>query len=286
MKPFLAVTFAALLVNISHAGPTERAILAAMKLSEQPNYSWTTSVADDARTYELEGKTDRSGYTWMRLPMVKSIAQRLGREAEPEVEAVFKCPASYVIRTARGWKTLKELPKHHWDWKDDFELRPTPASVRSNLSSAAMAGLDPLDVPAFPPPVLIVPPPSNEAERRPYSNAQFALSLPHDELSVIVSSHTALKAEGDVVTGTLSDVGAQLLLVREGQDHIQPLGAAGLFKLTIKDGIVTRYSLRLEGILLVDRKKVHVHQESSTQVMNIGTTAVQVADDIRRKLGP
>ena len=102
----------------------------------------------------------------------------------------------------------------------------------------------------------------------------------------MVSSYTDLKTEGDVVSGTLSDLGAQLLLVRDGQDHIKSLCAAGLFKLVIKNGIVTRYTLRLQGILLVDRKKIHVHQESSTQVVNVGTAAVQVADDIRRKLGP
>ena len=34
------------------AGPREAAIVAAMKLSEQPNYSWTTTVTDDARTYD------------------------------------------------------------------------------------------------------------------------------------------------------------------------------------------------------------------------------------------
>ena len=286
MKPFFAVVVAPLLFSAGQAGPAERAILAAMKLSEEPNYSWTTTVADDARTYEIEGKTDRAGYTWMRLPMVKTIAQRLGRDAEPQIEAVFNGPSRYVIRTGRGWKTFKELPKPTWERKDEFEYWPAPAHARAHLSSAAMAGLDPHEVSPFPPPMIVLPPPSTEEEKRPFSNAQFALSLPHDELAIIVSSHTALRIDGDVVTGTLSDLGAQLLLVRDGQDHLKPLAAAGLFRLVMKNGIVARYSLRLEGLLLVDRKKVLVHQESSTQVTNIGTTSVQVADDIRRKLGP
>jgi hypothetical protein len=216
---------------------------------------------------------------------VKTIAQRLGRDAEPQIEAVFKGPSAYVIRTDRGWKTFNELPKRNWDWNDDLEFWPAPASARGNLSAAAMAGLDPWEVSPFPPAMIVAPPhPVDEEQRRPYSNAQFALSLPHDELAVIVSTHTSLKTDGDVVTGTLSDIGAQLLLVRDGQDHIKPLAAAGLFRLVIKNGVVTRYNLRLEGILLVDRKKIHVHQESSTHVVNIGATAVQVSDDIRQKL--
>lgn len=129
----------------------------------------------------------------MRLPMVKSIAQRLGRDAEPQIGAVFKEPATFVIRTERGWKTLKELPKHSWDWKDDFEFWPTPASARANLSAAAMAGLDPLDVSPFPPAMIVVPPSSASEERRLHSNAQFALSLP---LSVIVSSYTESEDRG------------------------------------------------------------------------------------------
>lgn len=287
MKPFFAVVSAtALLASVGRAGPAERAILAAMKLSEQPNYSWTSAVIDDARGYDLEGRTDRSGYTWMRLPMVKTIAQRLGRDAEPQIEAVFNGPATYVIRTERGWKTFKELPKPRWDRTEETEFWPSPASVRGNLSAAALAGLDPWEVSPFPPPMIVAPPPLENDEQRPYSNAQFALSLPHEELAVIVSTHTALKTEGDVVTGTLSDIGAQLLLVRDGQDHIKPLVAAGDFRLVLKDGRVVRYNLRLEGILLVDRKKIHVHQESSTHVLNVGTTVVQVSDDIRRKLGP
>ena len=287
MKPFFAVTLVATFAPGLHAGPTENAIVAAMKLSERPNYSWSTTIADDARTYEVEGKTDQSGFTWMRMPMVKVIAERLGRDADPQIEAIFRGSGAYVIRTDRGWKTFKELPKKSWDWNDNLDFWPPP-SARANLSAAALAGLDPLDVSPFPPSIVMLPPPPlpEEDEPRPYSNLQFALCLPHDELSVIVSSFTSLKVEGDTVTGALSDIGAQLLLVREGQDHIKPLLAGGLFKLSVRNGFVTRYQLRLEGILLVDRKKILVHQESSTHITSVGTTAVRVIDDVRRKLRP
>ena len=221
--------------------------------------------------------------TWMRLPMVKSIAQRLGRDAEPQIEAVFKGPATFVIRTERGWKTLTELPKHSWDWKDDFEFWPTPASARANLSAAAMAGLDPLDVSPFPPAMIVVPPSSASEERRLHSNAQFALSLP---LSVIVSSYTesedrgrcrqrhAFRSRRTVAVGARWPGSHQAALcrrpvqARDQERHRHPLHAPA------------------RRNPAVDRKNIHVHQESSTQVVYVGTTAVQVADDIRRKLGP
>jgi hypothetical protein len=286
MKPlFFVLLVVVCAVKPSRAGPTDNAIVAAMKLSEQSSYSWTTAVSDDARTYDIAGRTDRSGYTWMRLPLVKEFARRLGRDAETELEAVFHGSDTYVVRTARGWKTLQELPKYHWNWSEEMELWPAPASTRASLGAAALAGLDPRDAPAFPPPMVIVPPLPDDDAPRPYSNAQFALSHPHDELAVIVGSYLELKVDGRVARGTLSDIGAQLLLVRPGQDHLKPLRAAGVFRLLIQDGIVTRYDLRLEGILLVDRKTIHVCQESSTVISHIGATTVEVPDEARRKLG-
>src|SRR5262249_32146242 len=93
---FFASITAVAMPGVCEAGPTDRVILAAMKLSEQPNYTWISTISDDARTYDIEGKTDGRGYTWMRLPMVKAIAQRLGREAESDQEAFFRGSANYV----------------------------------------------------------------------------------------------------------------------------------------------------------------------------------------------
>ncbi|MDO8540541.1 MAG: hypothetical protein Q7S40_08920 [Opitutaceae bacterium] len=129
MKPLSVATLVALAAATCPAGPTEKAIVAAMKLSEKPNYSWTSTVMDDARTYAIEGKTDQRGWTWMRLPMVKSIAQRLGRDAEVEVEAVFKGNEAFVIRTDKGWQTLSELPKKHRDWIDADTVWVMPRST-------------------------------------------------------------------------------------------------------------------------------------------------------------
>lgn len=284
MNPRLILAFAAI-AGLCRAGNTERAVLAAMKLAEQPNYSWTSAIHDDARSYELEGKFDRRGLTWMRLPMVKAIAQRLGRDADTQVEAVFKSSDAFVIRTNDGWKQLGELPKRHRDW---VEAETVVVMPRHRVGWGGMGGgsiLEPNDPFATDPfPVVMHVPPSRD-QARPYCNAQFGVSHPHDELAIIVSSFTDLKLEGDVATGTLSDLGAQLLLVRDGQEHIQTGAAAGVFKLFIEDGLVTRYQLRMEGILFVDRKRVTVRQISATSIRQIGTTTVEVAEEARRKLG-
>lgn len=272
-------------------GPAEQAIVAAMRLAEEPNYSWITSVTDDARSYDLEGRTQKGGYTWMRFPMIKEISLRLGRDADRDFEAVFKGTAPAVIRTETGWKTMMELPRPSRDWDDDPFLWPTPPPTvlptgmgGGRMGRNAMNGSDPFGLPP-----LVIPWPTHmvpEEERKPYSNLQFAVSHPHEELAVIVSSAENFQPTADGAIGTLSDVGAQLLLVHDGQaNRITPLIAAGNFKLHIKGGIVTRYSVQLEGILLVEKKKILVHQSSSTMVRDIGTSGFDVTDEIKRRLG-
>lgn len=285
MKPLFFVLFALVsCAALSRGGPVDLAIVAAMRLSEQPSYSWRSTVSDDARVYDLEGKKDQSGYTWMRLPMVKEFARRLGRDAGTELEAVFRSGTLYVVRTERGWQTIHELPRRTWDWSDDFDPWVAPTATRANLGAAALAGLDPWGHASLPPMVLSPAPAADEEHDRPYCNAQFGLSEPHAELAVIVGSFTAMTVEGNVASGTLSDLGAQLLLVREAQDHLQPLVAAGVFKLYLQGGVVTRYDLRLEGILQVDRRRVRVRQQSTTHLSRIGATTVEVPDEARRKL--
>jgi hypothetical protein len=309
MKSLLLVILLLLSTAAAQAGPAERAVLAAMQLSEQSNYSWSSTITDDANTYEVEGRTSLAdGWTWMRMPVVKSIARRLGREADTHVEALFRSSNAFVIRTHDGWRTLGELPTRHRDWRGDDDYWIVPVSSTGyaglaghpSLSAEDPFGTDPFATDPFDPfarhrlerdpfassrfpRLLMVPVPKNE-DLTPYSNAQFALCRPHDQLAIIVGSCVDLHVEDDAISGTLSDMGARLLLVREGQDHIDPQAAAGIFKLHIQDGVVTRFTVRLEGIVVVEKKRHHVRQTSTTTIRNIGTTTFEVPDEARSKV--
>jgi hypothetical protein len=266
-KSLLVAIITLFVPGICRSGPTEEAILAAMRLSEKNNYSWTSTVMDDVRVYEIEGKTKvAANWTWLRQPMIESVARRMGSEATYDLEALFRGNTDSVIRTHRGWQTMGELPR----WEVVVDSEPLNWShVDPSL--------------ATPP-----PPAAREPDRRrtPYSNAQFAVSRPHEELAIIVSSYTDLQVEGDKVTGTLSDLGAKLLLVRDGQEQITPLAAAGKFQLTLKNGMVASYLVQLEGILAVGRKqKIHVHQTANTVIKNVDRTTFEIPEEARKKLG-
>ena len=276
--PFLPLILAA--CKVCTAGPEERAILAAMALSERPSYSWTSTVTDDARSYDVAGKTELGGFTWLRLPLVKSIAQRLGRYADPEVEAFFNGSTRCVIHTERGWQLLSELPRRGSGGEDESPMVWPGPMTRGHMGMATLGGFPPASAISFP------AGPSGDDDDAAYSNAQFAAKLPHEELAIIVSSFTDLRCEGDSVTGVLSDTGAQLLLVSDGQNDVTPLVATGTFRLQLAGDIVTRYGVQLEGVLLVGRKKIHVRQSATTVVKDVGKTKLVVPDEVRRKLLP
>lgn len=282
MKFFAAPALTLATAVLCAGGQADQAIIAAMKLSEVSSYGWTTTVNDEVHTYHIHGKTDASGWTWLRLPMIKSIAQRLGREADAEVEAYFKSSRAFVIRTGEGWQTLEELPRRHREWVDDRDPWTMPQSSIPRIGALGLGrGGSGFQLDPFP----VIQHRLPGRAQRNYGHVQFGLSRPHDELAVIVSSHANLVVEGDIATGVLTDLGAQLLLVRDGQNHIEPIAAAGVFKLQLQGGMVTKYLLRLEGDLMVDGKRVLLRQTSSTEINQLGAAHLQLPEEAVRKLG-
>lgn len=266
MKP-RPLGWLALLVGTGlHAGPVEEAIVAAMALSAQPSYGWTATVTDDARSYEIHGQTVAAGFTHVRMPVINSVRRRLGRSlTDTQVEVIFRGNVRCVLATDDGWKTVEELPR-------EADTDPVPPGIMPHRSIAARP----------------LPPRSRLTRPQPYSNLQLAISHPHEELAVIVTSHETWEVADGVATGTLNDLGAQLLLVRDGQEAITPLRARGTFKLWLHAGRVTRYQVKLEGVLRVEtshgRRDLRVRQETDTTLKNIGTTRFEVPDEARLKL--
>lgn len=252
------------------AGPVEDAILAAMRLSEQPNYSWVTTVTDDARTYEIFGRTVRGGYSRVKMPVINSLRRQLGRSVtDTQIEFIFRGNVACVVETDHGWRRPDELSL----------LAPEDSHGGTTTATVGVLGS------IVRPPA----PPAKTAAPRTYSNLQLGLSHPHEELGVIVASHESLTVEDGIVTGTLTDLGARLLLVRDGQEKITPLRAAGTFTLWLRGDAIVRYRLQLHGSLSVQLsggpRTLEVNQVSETTVTDVGTTSFAVPDEARARLG-
>jgi hypothetical protein len=240
------------------AASTDAAILAAMKLADQSNYSWTASVVRDSRSYTIEGKTLVGGYTQVTVPASLALPAsnpalrgRVSRgSTESGVVAIFKGDEKHVVETSEGWLTPAEFSS----------LPPAPRT-----GSGRRRGL-----------VAELP-------------LTFAISQPHEDIGIILGSSVNLRVDdGGIVTGRLSDTAARLLLLPPGQDNVAPEQAAGNFKFWISDGMLTRYEVQIAGIVSVDvggsRRLVKTSQTVTTEIKDVGTTKLNVPVEVKAKL--
>ncbi|HWA10912.1 MAG TPA: hypothetical protein VG838_15840 [Opitutaceae bacterium] len=246
-----------LAAGVVSASPTDAAIVAAMKLADQPGYSWTATVVRDARSYTIEGKTLVGGYTQVTvpaniaMPANPGMRGQVGRgSSDSEVLAIFKDDEKHVVETAEGWLTPEELAS-----------RPT-----ARTGSGRRRGLV-NDLPL-----------------------KFAVSLPHEDIGIIIASCAGLRVDGDIVSGQLSDTAARLLLLPPGQDEVTPVQAAGAFKLWISNGMLSRYEVQLTGIVTVGParggKNVKTTQTVTVDLKDVGTTRLTVPPEAKAKLEP
>lgn len=274
--------------TVGQGGPVEAAIVAAMKLPDAPNYSWRTDVVDDARTYEIAGATDRAtDLSLVTLPVVSPSPRRgpprggtRGNAAGTSIATVvFKGAEPGAIQVEDGWRKPDELGAsgERGDPRRGIYGGPPggggfPGGGPRGRSSRGRG-----------------PGGGDERTDAAYSNLQNTLSRPHEEIAIIVAGASDLKVSDDVVTGTLSETAAALLLVHPGQKDISPRRAAGTVRLWVKNGVLQKYETRLQGTLVVDgrdgRREVTVNQTATTTLGDVGSTKVEVPEDARKKLG-
>lgn len=270
--PALRLLFAGLAPPLC-AGPVDDAIVAAMRLAEQPSYAWVTTVTDDARRYDISGRTMRDGYTRVTMPAVNTLRRRLGRSVtDTHVAFIFRGNVACVVETEAGWRRPDELPPE--------PPLSAPPAVRGGAGVSAGAATLPLPT---------APRAKPDSGPRAYSNLQPGLSHPHEDLGLIVAGHESLVVEADTITGTLTETGARLLLVRDGQEAITPVRARGTFQLWRRGDLIVRYRVTLRGTLSIQlpggARSIEVSQTSETFVTEVGAAAFEVPDEVRTRLG-
>jgi hypothetical protein len=262
--PFCLVAF--LVAGVVNAGPIDAAIVAAMKPSEQPNYSWTSSVVRDGRSYTVEGQTLVGSYTQvivpanLALPPGAGMRGRMARgSSDSDTLAIFKGDEKYVLDTPDGWMTPEEFAK--WSAFSGTPANPYMGRRRGGRGGFGLT----TDLPLT-----------------------FAISMPHEDVGIIISSYASIAIDGGIVVGRLTDTGAKLLLLPPGQANVTPEQASGAFRLWITDGMLTKYEIQVTGVVSVisgkDRREVKTTQTVSTELKNIGTTKLDVPAEAKKKL--
>jgi hypothetical protein len=113
------------------------------------------------------------------------------------------------------------------------------------------------------------------------------VNLPHEELAIVAANYAEMHFEDAVVSGKLTEWGADLLLLPPGWMQAPPDKAAGTFRLWIKDGAVTKYELKLAAETGPGGASVKggLSETITVELTDVGTTTVDVPAAAKLKLG-
>jgi hypothetical protein len=96
-----------------------------------------------------------------------------------------------------------------------------------------------------------------------------------------------LKQDGDVYSGELTEEGAKAQLMlggRGGANAPEISGAKGSVKFWVKDGVLSKYEIKVQGKVSVNGNDRDVDRTTTIEIKDIGSTKVQVPDDAKKKL--
>jgi len=290
-----------------HADTADTAILAAMKLSGAPNYSWVTSIEQGARTTGENGKTNESGFSLVTFTNATTTGTSVGSGrtgSGGDTNTVFLGDSKYVVETDNGWVSPGNLPanssssgsgKGSGGSGNGAGGGGTYGSRGGGGSGLNLGGLN------------IGGgggrrgggggggggsrgSKGNNANQDSGSSAPARLpggiNLPHEELAIIAANYTDLHLDADVVSGTLTESGADLILVPPGSADTPPAGATGTFRLWLKDGAVTKYEVHLSAKTAPSGRTVKggFTETITVDLKDVGTTTFEVPAAAKQRL--
>lgn len=271
MRTAFATVLACLaLTAVGAPAPDDVAIVAAAKLAEKANYSWSSAISNDASGgfSRLEGQTVRGGYTLISLHNAADVLRTRGvvRDADGATQIFFRGSARCVILTEQdGWLAPDELPA------PDPSTGRTPAARNPGRGAGGRGGgrAAPSSIPSK------------------IEDYTFEIRHPHEDLDLIIGSYTTLRAAGDSFTGELTNAGAALFLSAFAQPKVEVRRASGSFHCWIENGVVVRYEVLITGTVNLpgDKAALPVNWTIRTEIHDIGTTRLNVPAAVRVKLG-
>jgi hypothetical protein len=115
--------------------------------------------------------------------------------------------------------------------------------------------------------------------------AMFAKNVrtPAVQAAELASFAKELKKDGDAIVGDLTEEGAKTLLrLRRGNDGPAVSNAKGSVKFWLKDGELTKYEFRLQGVVNFQGNDVDVDRATTIEIKDIGKTKVEVAESAKK----
>jgi len=111
---------------------------------------------------------------------------------------------------------------------------------------------------------------------------------PAAEAEDIMGKAKDLTKSDDVYSGDLTEEGAKSLMAfggRRGGGQAPAISKAkGSVKFWIKDGVLTKYQLKLQGTVNRNGEDMDIDRTTTVEIKDVGTTKVSVPDEAKSKM--
>jgi hypothetical protein len=110
---------------------------------------------------------------------------------------------------------------------------------------------------------------------------------PTPEILDLLGKSKDLKKVGEVCSGDLTEAGAKEILSfggRRGPNAPEPKNAKGSLKFWIKDGVLSKYEVKVQGNVNFNGEDRDIDRTSTVEIKDVGTTKVDVPEAAKPKL--
>ncbi len=219
---------------------------AAKKLADSPNYSWVSTIKNNAENAggagrfggggPIEGKTEKDGVTWIKM-----------KQGEGFYEAAFK-----------GEKFAMKL-KDQWMGSGDFPGggaqpggRPDPSMfmgrILKNIKPGAQGVAESIDKLK-----------NLKSEGDGVYSGEFTPEGAQEQL--------APKIEGAPAGATPT--------ITDGK---------GTIKFWVKDGLIVKLESTLQGKMTIRNQEREINRTTTTEIKDVGSTKIELPDEAKKKL--
>jgi hypothetical protein len=110
---------------------------------------------------------------------------------------------------------------------------------------------------------------------------------PTTEATDLAAKAKELKKDGEVCASDLTEAGAKELLAfggRRGANAPEPKNAKGSVKFWVKDGLLAKYELKLQGTVSFNGEDRDMDRTTTVEIKDVGTTKLDVPEAAKKKL--
>jgi hypothetical protein len=114
-----------------------------------------------------------------------------------------------------------------------------------------------------------------------------SFKAPAAQVQDLVDKVKELKQDGDAYSGDLTEDGAKTQLMfggRGGGNGPEISGAKGSVKFWVKDGLLSKYEIKVKGTVSFNGNDRDVDRTTTTVIKDVGTTKITVADEVKKIL--